>query len=175
MANYPSDHNDYEIKPGGNIAFGGGLINRAKRHGIDPNLMKKFRVIADQFFKTNKIRTEKGYEFWLVGLEMKRQCKHGSFGPMLKDEFPYLCQETMQRWIKIAKNVPFNDYPAFFWVSQTQLRKIIDRFDHFDEAIAILKDNGVSLDIYETNKEQILFNDNYNSQSATTIIPGSTS
>ena len=155
MDNFISDHN--EPKPGGNIAFGGSIINRDRKiENVDPSLIQAFLVSYDNVINKRKEHNAARKELERVCNRIKDTIPKGKFKKFLKKNFPdiNICIRTIQRAMEVDSYFDFEAFPAFLFVSQRYQLKLAHRFK-FEKVIAILSDNGINLKVDENDVKKV--------------------
>lgn len=148
-------YKDNGAKPGCNIAFGGGIINRYRKiEDVDPLYVKEFRESHDNLIRSTRRHSDALFHFGHTCIRIKDSLPHREFGKFLTRHFSYVSKSTIERAMRIARYFNIEDFPIFKFLPQDLQLKLITKHP-FETVVAILKDNNISLEIDENDPDQI--------------------
>lgn len=156
MSSNFSERGQSERKPGGNVAFGGGEIDRSRKlNDVDSELIASIQNEFFQSVRTGKKSTEHFAKMGKLASMLKQQIGHGYFGRLVKMYFPHISMRTIQRAIQIANFYNFDQHPILLLVPRSQLYNISKQYDGLDKVLGVLEDNWVTLEIDENNDKEL--------------------
>lgn len=158
MSDYHGKTGQNKIKPGGNMAFGGGKINRSRKvNSIPKSLTNELQNLYKQFIFSGKESNEIFYSIGVLGQNLKKMAGHGNFEKLRKLRFHHIGKRTLQRAMKIAKFFDFAEYPSLLLVPREQLYKITQKYNNMAEVLAILEVSHVHLEVNELDNKQVKY------------------
>jgi len=116
------------IKPGGRIAFGGGMIDRHRKiHDVPDELIQTAIRAYDLLVRSGWDHNKHSYDFGVSCNDISEYINHGDWKPFRDLHLNMISDSTIDRARKIASNIKIDPYSSFLSVAQDPLTENVKK------------------------------------------------